>query len=165
MREDIPCRTRKGWYVLNSFKENIMTTILDNIKTHICEEIFQNGYPSSVEGKHPFDFFMEADVESANGVDDSILGTKYDFEAASEYGFENIRSIRGLMQAKLNDLEKLLTNILSSYTHVLQLSRDEFVNYDDFHNIANHRGALLHREGTADEYVTFKVLERTGSEI
>ncbi len=136
-----------------------MATINELLKTHICEEVFQNGYPEEVNGKHPFDFFMEADIECANGVDDSPLEEEYGFEVAEQYSFENIRSLHGLMQSILNDLERLQEKIVEKCTVVHQISKDEFVSDDDFHDFADTRGVTLHREGTADEYVTFKVLD------
>ena len=142
-----------------------MTTNTNILKTHICEEIFQNGYPEDVNGKHPFDFFMEADVECAEGVDESAFGNKYGFEVASEYGFENIRSLRGLMQAKLDELERLQENIFANCTVLHQIAKDEFANDSDFHDFADSRGATLYRSGTADEYVTFRVLDTQGGEV
>ncbi len=139
-----------------------MATVVKILKTHICEEVFQNGYPSEVGGKHPFDFFMEADFECANGVDDSPLGEEYGFEVASEYGFENIRSLRGLMQAKLDELERLQENIFANCTVLHQVGKDEFASDSDFHDFADTRGITLHRSGTADEYVTFRVLDAQG---
>lgn len=139
-----------------------MATITNILKTHICEEIFQNGYPQDINGQHPFDFFMEVDVECANGVDDSPLEEEYGFEVASEYSFENIRSLRGLMQAKLDELERLQENIFVNCTVVHQIGKDEFASDSDFHDFADVRGVTLHRSGTADEYVTFRVLDTQG---
>ena len=146
-----------------------MATINELLKTHICEEIFQNGYPEDVNGQHPFDFFMEADVECANGVDDSSLGEEFGFEVASEYGFENIRSIRGLMQSMLDDLErlqeKIMLEVIESYSVEHHIGKDEFASDSDFHDFADVRGVTLHRSGTADEYVTFRVLDTQGGAL
>ena len=87
-----------------------MTTI-DIIKEYICDEVFQNGYPHRVNDEHPFDFFMSADLDSSQSVEDSILGMQYGFEVAEEYIMDNIRSIRGLMQSKLDDLIRLQEKI------------------------------------------------------
>ena len=139
-----------------------MATITNILKTHICEEIFQNGYPQKPNAQHPFDFFMEVDVECTEGVDESVLGTEHGFEVASEYSFENIRSIRGLMQEKLDDLERLQESIFTKCTVFHQIAKDEFASDSDFHNFADAKGVTLHRSGTADEYVTFRVLDTQG---
>ena len=139
-----------------------MAIISELLKTHICEEIFQNGYPEDVNGQHPFDFFMETDVECTNGVDDSPLGEEYGFEVASEYGFENIRSIRGLMQSMLDSLERLQELIFDKCSVFHQIGKDEFASNSDFHDFTDARGVTLHRSGTADEYVTFRVLDTQG---
>ena len=142
-----------------------MTKIKKILKTYICEEIFQNGYPEEVNGKHPFDFFIEADVECAEGVDESPLGKEYGFECAGEYGFENVRAIRGLMQSKLDDIERLQEDIFSKCTSFHQISKDEFASDSDFHDFTDTRGVTLHRSGTADEYVTFRALDTQGGEV
>lgn len=85
--------------------------VIDIIKEHICDEVFQNGYPHRVSDEHPFDFFMSADLDSSQSIEDSILGTQYGFEVAEEYSMDNVRNIRGLMQSKLNDLIRLQDKI------------------------------------------------------
>lgn len=82
------------------------------IKTHIIEEIFQT-FPT-LENTHPFDFFMSSDVDSTESVGASALGEEWNYSTCEEYGFENIKSLRGLMQSMLDDLLKLQTTISHS---------------------------------------------------
>ena len=93
-----------------------MTTEI--IKTQVCETVFQNGYPTDLSNKHPYDFFMNADVDCAEGVDESPLGEEWNFEVASEYAFENIRSIRGLMQSMYDDLEQFANKLLKTLKEI-----------------------------------------------
>jgi len=65
------------------------------------------------------------------------------------------------------DLAKDTTSIKSAYqfflgrtTSILQLNKAEFANNGDFNDICDVRGSCVHREGTHDEYATFKVLDR-----
>ena len=140
-----------------------MTTITNILKTHICEDIFQNGYPCRVDNKNPYDYFMEADVDSTEIPEDTELLSS--FEPAEEYIIENVRTLRGLMQAKLDDLERLQESIFANCTVVHQIGKDEFASDSDFHDFADVRGVTLHRSGTADEYVTFRVLDTQGGEV
>ena len=87
-----------------------MTTIIqDIIKTEVCEQIFQSGYPTTLENMHPFDFFMEADIDATEDVESSPLCIEWDFEVAGEYALDNIRSIRGTMQSMYDDLKRFKT--------------------------------------------------------
>ena len=138
-----------------------MATITNLLKGYICEEIFQNGYPAEVNGQHPFDFFMEADVDSAEMPEDTPLNG---YEPAEEYIIENVRTLRGLMQSMLYDLERLQEKIVEKCTVVHQINKDEFASDSDFHDFADARGVTLHRSGTADEYVTLRVLDTQGGE-
>jgi hypothetical protein len=134
-------------------------SIQDIIKTQVCESIFQNGYPTTLENKHPFDFFMEADVDCAEGVDESPLGTEWNFEVASEYGFENIRSIRGLMQSMYEDLERFKNTLFKSAIKPMQLNKDECISDNVFYELIEEGNGKLHRQGTADEYATVMTVD------
>jgi len=139
-----------------------MTTSIQNIiKTQVCENIFQNGYPTDLDNKHPFDFFMEADVDCAEGVDESPLGTEWNFEVASEYGFDNIRSIRGLMQSMYEDLERFKTSLFQYAAKPMQLNKDECINDDAFYELVQEGQGNLYRQGTADEYA---IIQTVGEE-
>ncbi len=129
-------------------------SIASIIKTQVCEEIFQNGYPTDLDNTHPFDFFMNAGVDDMEEVDASPLGTDWNFEVASEYSFENVRSIRGLMQNMFNDLDKLRLSLCQYATKSIMLSKDSFKDETDFYEFAQSSNADLHRQGTADEYLT-----------
>jgi len=141
-----------------------MNSTANIIKTHICEEIFQNGYPTDVQNEHPFDFFMNADVDSLEEVDVSPLGTEYNFEIASEYSFENIKSIRGLMQNMYEDLDKLKLSLCQHLTKSVMLPKDVFKDSVDFYKFAKESNADLHRQETADEYLTVLSFQDTFEE-
>jgi hypothetical protein len=83
------------------------TTVEDLIKTHILDEIFSD-YP---EKENAYDFFMKAKVDGAGDVISSTLND-LGFEVCSEYEYENIRSIRGLMHSMFNDLIKLCKKVV-----------------------------------------------------
>mgnify|MGYP005850290953 CR=1 FL=1 len=78
------------------------------LKNHIVEEIFSE-FPIDTK-EHPYDLFMTSEVDAVNSVEDTPLGEK-GYEVCEEYGLENIRNLRGLMQSKLNDLNRLLIEI------------------------------------------------------
>ena len=130
-----------------------MTTTQDIIKTEVCEQIFQNGYPTTLENMHPFDFFMEADIDATVEVGDSPLYTEWNFEVASD-SFENIRSIRGTMQSMYDDLERLKTSLFQNTVKRTMISKEEFKIEEDFYNFIQSSNATLHKQGTADEYAT-----------
>ena len=134
-------------------------SIQDIIKTQVCESIFQNGYPTTLDNKHPFDFFMEADVECTEGVDESPLGTEWNFEVASEYSFENIRSLRGLMQSMYDDLEKFKTSLFQNAVKSVMVSLDDFDDSNKFYDFIQDANATLHRQGTTDEYATIYTVD------
>jgi hypothetical protein len=136
-------------------------TTTEIIKTYVCETIFQNGYPETLENKHPFDFFIEADVNCAEGVDESPLGTEWGFEVASEYAFDNIRAIRGLMASMQNDLESLKNKLFEKSIKKVHVNMDDFVDINEFYQFALDSNAPIQREGTADEYVTIFTVDPT----
>jgi len=133
--------------------------IQEIIKMQVCENIFQNGYPTNLDNKHPFDFFMEADVDCAEGVDASPLGTEWNFEVASEYGFENIRSIRGLMQSMYEDLERFKTTLFQHATKPVHLNKDECISDGVFYELVQEARGNLYRQGTADEYAIIQTVK------
>jgi len=127
------------------------------IKTQVCETIFQNGYPENINGKHPFDYFIEAEVESSGDIESCELGNA-GFDVACEYEFENVRSLRGLMQSMYNDLEQFANKLLK--TRVLQLNKDECINDNVFYELVEEGKGTLHRKGTPEEYAHFVVFDR-----
>ena len=130
------------------------TNVISIVKTHIVGEIFSES--PTLENQHPFDFFMSSDIDSANFVGDSALGEEWGFETCEQYGYENIRSLRGLMQSMLDDLLKLQTNIFQSdVIKRIQINKDEFQNDSDFYDVAQYDNSMLHRQGTNDEHVAF----------
>ena len=135
------------------------TSITNIIKTQVCEQVFQNGYPTDLDNKHPFDFFMEANVDCAEGVDESPLGTEWNFEVASEYGFENIRSIRGLMQSMYEDLDRFKTSLFQYAVKPMQLNKDECISDDVFYKLVQEGQGNLYRQGTVDEYAIMQTVD------
>ena len=124
------------------------------IKGHIVEEIFQT-FPTS-ENTHPFDLFIASDVNPANSVGDSLLGEKWGYATCEEYGFENIGSLRVLMQSMFDDLLKLQAAIFENIGVKLQVNKDEFSTSNSFYNyFAEHENASIHRECTNDEFMNF----------
>lgn len=72
------------------------------LKAHILNEVFKE-FPT-LNTQHPFDFFMEADVENVDFVDQSPLGTEWGYEVKEEHEIDDIRAIRGQMQNMYDSL-------------------------------------------------------------
>jgi len=130
-----------------------MKTIQEIVKNHVMNEIFVD-FPTDLN-TNAFDFFLEAYVENTDEVEDSPLGTEWGYEVLEEYKIENIRNLRGLIQSKYNDLERLKSTLFQEASHTIQINKDEVVSDSAFYDIAQYPNAILHREGTADEFVTF----------
>jgi len=142
-----------------------MANSVENIlKTEVCEEIFQNGYPSSIvqDNKkiHPFDFFMNTNIDDLQTVDESTLLTKWDFEIASIYSFDSIRDIRNLMQSKFNDLDSLRNKLFQYAVKNVQLNADDFYDVNEFYNFVQNANGMLYRQGTADEYAAILTVDK-----
>jgi len=132
---------------------NTTTSIQEIIKTQVCEMIFQNGYPTDFNSTHPYDFFINADVDDSEDVESSPLGTEWNFEVAGEHGFENIRSIRGLMQSKYDELESFKTSLFQYAVKSVKISTDDFVDVNEFYSFLQDTNASLYNQGTADEHL------------
>ncbi len=109
--------------------------------------------------KHPgsigyaFDYFMEADVDTTESV--SLSELAFNYEVCEKYETENIRAIRDLMQSMYNDLERLKSALFQQASHTIQINKDEIISESAFYDIAQYPNAILRRQGTADEFVTF----------
>jgi len=128
-------------------------TIQETIQNYIMDEIFSE-FPTDLD-TNAFDFFLRADVDCTEDVASSPLGEEWGFEVCEQYGFENIRSLRGLMQSMYNDLERLKSSLFQQASHTIQINKDEIISENAFYDIAQYPNAILHRQGTADEFVTF----------
>ena len=129
-------------------------TIQETIQNHILGEIFSE-FPTDLN-TNAFEFFLRADVDCAEDVVAfSPLGEKWGFEVSEQYEFENIRSLKGLMQSMYDDLERLKSALFQQASHTIQINKDEIVNKDTFYEIAQYPNAFLHNQGTPDEYVAF----------
>jgi len=129
------------------------TIIEDIIKTHICEDIFQNGYPTELDNLHPYDFFMRADVDCTIDVESSPLCTEWNFEVAGEYALDNIRAIRGLMQSMYSDLKRLKNSLFLQAFSTVKIYRDEMISDLDFYETADLPNVILKEQGTEDEHI------------
>jgi len=94
---------------LAKIEENKENTIQEIIQNHILGEIFSE-FPTDLD-TNAFDFFLRAGVDCAEDVASSPLGEEWGFEVCEQYSFENIRSLRGLMQSMLDDLLRLQDKI------------------------------------------------------
>ena len=130
-----------------------MKTIQEIIQNHILGEIFTD-FPTDLD-TNAFDFFLRADVDCTEDVSMSPLGTEWGFEICEAYELDNIRSIRGLMQSMYSDLERLKSALFQQASHTIQINKDEITSESAFYDIAQYPNAILHRQGTNDEFVTF----------
>jgi len=128
-------------------------TTQEIIQNHILGEIFSE-FPTDLD-TNAFDFFLGADVDCTDEVEDSPLATEWGYEVLEEYKIENIRNLRGLMQSKYNDLERLKSTLFQQASHIIQINKDDVVSDGAFYDIAQYPNAILHREGANDEFVTF----------
>lgn len=129
-------------------------TTQDILKNYILDEIFCE-FPTDLDNGNAFDFFLNADVDATEDVITSPLGHYWGYEVCEQYGFENIRSLRGLMQSMYNDLERLKSALFQQASNTIQINKDEMVDESAFYDIAQYPNAILHRQGTNDEFVTF----------
>jgi hypothetical protein len=127
-------------------------TIQEIIQNHIMGEIFSE-FPTDI-GQHPFDFFMSAGVDCTGFVVESPLGTEWGYEVCEAYELENIRAIRGLMQSMYSDLERLKTAMFQHAVKSVMVSKEDFIDENEFYDFVQKSNATLHRQGTADEYAT-----------
>jgi len=97
---------------------------------------------------------MLADVDCAEDVSMSPLGTKWGYEVCQAYELDNIRAIRGLMESMYSDLERLKTSLFQHVVKSVMLSKDKFESENEFYDFIQYSNAILHRQGTADEYAT-----------
>lgn len=134
-----------------------MTTIQDIIKNHILGEIFTE-FPTTLE-TNAFDFFLNADVDCAEDVNMSPLGTEWGYEVCQAYELDNIRAIRGTMQSMYNDLERLKTSLFQYAVKPMQLNKDECISDDVFYELVQEGQGNLYRQGTADEYATILTVD------
>jgi len=131
------------------------TSIQEIIKNHILEEIF-NEFPNN-EGQHAFDFFLRSDVNCAEFVGESPLGTEWGFTVCEQYSYDNIRALRGLMQSQLDDLLRLQDTINQKCTLRISIFKSD-MDDEDFQELKNKPTANINRSGTNDEYITFRTL-------
>ena len=135
------------------------TTIEDIIKTHICEDIFQNGYPTDLDNLHPYDFFMRADVDCTIDVESSPLCTEWNFEVSGEYALDNIRCIRGTMQSMYSDLERLKSSLFKHAVKMVNVSLDDFEDSNRFYDFIQDANANLYEQGTPSEHATILTVD------
>jgi len=143
----------ENFYQEETKKPASSSSIQEIIKTQVCEMIFQNGYPTDFNSTHPYDFFINADVDEREDVESSPLGTEWNFEVSGEHGFENIRSIRGLMQSKYEELESFKTSLFQYAVKSVKISTDDFVDVNEFYSFLQDTNASLYNQGTADEHL------------
>jgi hypothetical protein len=130
-----------------------MKTMQEIIQDHIIDEMFSE-FPTDLS-TNAFDFFLKADVECTEFVSESSLGTEWGYEVCEAYELENIHAIRALMQSMYSDLERLKSALFQQTSHNIQINKDEIVSENAFYDIAQYPNAILHRQGTNDEFVTF----------
>jgi hypothetical protein len=136
-----------------------MKTIQEIIKRYILEDIFQNGYPQSIKGQDTFDFILNYEV------DDMFLAVS-EIEELVNLGFEvtdinmldSIRDIKNLMESKYHDLITLQKDILFNCTQSLQINRFDEMSDEDFNYLRNREDSVISRDGTVDEFITFKTI-------
>jgi hypothetical protein len=136
-----------------------MKTIQEIIKKYVIEDIFQNGYPQSVNGQEAFDFILNYEV------DDMFLAIT-EIEELVNLGFEvtdinmldSIRDIKGLIETKYKEQVTLQKDIFLNCTQSLQINKDEFSDFIDFEDYKRKSHVSISREDTADEFVTFRTI-------
>lgn len=123
-----------------------MTTSLEDIiKNHILGEIFSE-FPNN-ERQHAFDFFLSSDVNCAEFVGDSPLGTEWDFTVFEQYSYDNIKGLRGLMQSMYDDLEKLKSSLFQYAVTNLTINKSDFNTEDAFYETVQNGNGTLYKEG------------------
>lgn len=133
-----------------------MKKIENIIKNHIVGEIFSE-FPTDLDNTEAFDFFLQADIDDTDFVGDSPLSAEWGFETCEQYDYEDIKALRGLMQSQLEDLFKLQDTIHQECTLRISIFKSD-MDGGEFSELKNKPTANINRNGTNDEYVTFKTL-------
>ena len=132
-----------------------MTTIENTIKEYILSRIFSE-FPTT--DTDTFDFFMISDIDATVTVGETPLRDEWGYEVCEEYEWENVRSLRGLMQSELNDLMRLQSTIMNKCTSIVQINKDEIISDSVFEELSQVQNANIHRAGTNDEFITFNTI-------
>ena len=135
------------------------TNVISIVKAHIVGEIFSES--PTLENQHPFDFFMSSDIDSANFVGDSALGEEWGFQTHGQYDYENIKSLRSLMQSMLDDLLKLQASIIKNCTTEVKLSLQSFSSSVEFYDLAE----IVKTKISSGNYITFKTINIEDNEL
>ena len=130
-----------------------MRTIQNIIQEHIVGEIFSE-FPTNLD-TNTFDFFIKAGVNCSEHVEDTPLATEWGYHVCQAYELHEVKEIRELMQSMYIDLEKLRATLFHEASHVIQINKDEIESESAFYEIAQYPNAILNRQGTNDEFVTF----------
>lgn len=135
-----------------------MTKIEEKIKDSVIAEIFSE-FPT-LDNQHPYDFFMQATIDETETVGGSALREEWGFEVCENFDWEPIRSIRGLMQTKYDDLESFFNTLMSELEiKAIQINKNECVDLEEYENLRNNANAMVHRSGTADEFLVFQTIK------
>lgn len=100
------------------------------IKTEVMNEVFV-GDESCPDNTNTYDFFMGFECDGFSEIYQTELGSKWEYQPIDEYGLENIRGLRGLMQSKFNTFSEFHSKSCKEQ----KMNRDTFMEYfrgDDF---------------------------------
>ena len=103
---------------------------------------------------------MSSGVDNTVNVGETPLREEWGFEVCEEYEWENVRSLRGLMQSELNDLMELQNTIKDNISlNVIRIILEKSeMNEDDYESFKEKKTATIHREDTNDEYIQFTTI-------
>lgn len=142
------------------FTRLIMQSIQEIIENHILGEIFSE-FPTNLD--NAFEFFLRADVDCTEGVNESSLSTEWGYEVCQAYELDNIRAIRGLMSSMYNDLEKLKSALFQYAVKPVMVSIDDFSDSNEFYEFVQKTNAKYHRPGAEELATVFTVSEEAVS--
>jgi len=136
-----------------------MKTIEVIVKDFIVGEIFSE-FPTDLN-THPYDFFMMSGVDATDNVGETALREEWGYEVCEEYAWENIRNLRGLMQSKFNDQMRLQQKIYDNCMVRISVFKSELSD-EEYEDLKNKSTVNINREGTNDEFLTFKTIRLGG---
>ena len=128
-----------------------MATIQEILQEEVLNDFF---FEYGGEASEAWELFMSADVDDTEELESGTMENEYGFEAWETYKYESVRSVRGAMESKFREYSDLKNRLFNNTVQRTMISKDVFKDEKEFYDFIQNSDAILHRQGTADEYAT-----------